>query len=558
MIRALLPFMWLVAACGSALADDGSPLLEQFHGLIHPTITLFGTAVAAKLALDAFGRRPVPVADVPTFPRYMTSPQQYRLGKWMFVVFACGFFLLLVYDHREVVAAAAVFGDWVPKNILPAVVDESAPYLLVIAAMGAVYLYFLTKETQWNGLLLMRDVIQGWISIPQLAGQIVAQIRFSLRVPQPAVAAVIASSTGVVEQDFHKDRNTPDRIWVETCYMKWWLTQGQDAGEDATFFTEESFGFDRLLGEFDQAAWAMGRWKSGAAPDLALSNLFQTLKELHNKFSRLVACYLIYRNDAKTELCAEARKFGIEMNVVAPENPLRYWIVYVIVLMASVYLGVYVSAVVYDLLAGKGLIIEQDADRMLAWMMYSLCNYGLAIMAILLLRYLTRSGEGVLSQSHLITYSWTFVVALVVGPLGLALAVHVFGQGAYQKVPLEQLYFQMLKWGFGPALVCVYISYYLDRQTYRDLPNIDHSPATFGWRLLNCFGFAAITLFLLLPALMSLPAQPPGAAWDTAKLRFVATGVTFCVAFGLALAAQFALRKGTPANGSVLAPQATA
>jgi len=43
----------------------------------------------------------------------------------------------------------------------------------------------------------------------------------------------------------------------------------------------------------------------------------------------------------------------------------------------------------------------------------------------------------------------------------------------------------------APALVAVYISYYLDRQTARDPPDIDHSRGTFGWRLVNCFGFAA-------------------------------------------------------------------
>jgi predicted cobalt transporter CbtA len=71
-----------------------------------------------------------------------------------------------------------------------------------------------------------------------------------------------------------------------------------------------------------------------------------------------------------------------------------------------------------------------------------------------------------------------------------------------------------------------------------DLPNINHSPSTTGWRLLNCFGFAAVTVFLLLPPLL-LPAQP-GAVWDSFKLHLLASGTTFSVALGLAL---FALRR---------------
>lgn len=557
MVRILVSGIVLFAACSPALAEEADAAAGMLPWLTHVAITVLGMALAMRLALQAFGRRAVQVANVPTFPRYMTSPQQYRLGSWMFVIFACGFFLLLVYEHRQVVAAAAVFEDWLPKNILSAVRDESAPYLLIIAAMGAVYLYFLTTEARWNVLLMMRDVIQTWISIPQLAGQIVAQIQFSLRVPERAVAAVVASSQGVNEQDFRKDRNTPDRLWAEICYMKWWLTQGHDTGEDATFFTEESFGFEKLLDAFGQTSWAMGRWKSGGGADLPTAQLSETVKELHDKFARLVACYLIYRNGSRKELSAEANEFGIEVSVAASENPLKYWIVYVIVLMASVYVGVHVSAVLYDWINGQGLNFDQDPDLALAWVMYSLANYGLAIVVILLLRFIARSLGTGFHQSHLITYCWTFAVAFVMGPLGLAFAVHYFGPDQFKSVALTQLFFQMLKWGLGPALVAVYISYYLDRQTCRDMPDIDHSRSTFVWRLLNCLGFAAVTVFLLLPPLLSIKAQGD-AIWDSGKLRFVATGTTFFVAFGLALAAQFALRKGTQTADPVLAPRVTA
>jgi hypothetical protein len=112
---------------------------------------------------------------------------------------------------------------------------------------------------------------------------------------------------------------------------------------------------------------------------------------------------------------------------------------------------------------------------------------------------------------------------------GLAIAVYLFEPAKYHGMLLVEVFYQMLKWGLGPELVDVYISYYLDRQTCHDLPDIKHSYSTLGWRLLNCIGFAATTVFLLLPPLLALEAQP-GAAWDSATLRFVASGTTFFVA----------------------------
>jgi hypothetical protein len=550
MIRTLLSGIMLFAVCSPGLAQQAEAVATSQlsdSNIFHWIITVFGTLWAARLASRAFNRPSVPLADVPTFPMYMTSRIQYQLGSLIFIIFACSFFLALVRLHREVVGILDLLPlpVTISKQMLQAIREQSASYLAVVSAMGVLYLYLLTKETEWNLLLMIRDTIQRWISIPQLAGRIVAQIRFSLSVPKEAVANVIASSRGVGEQDFRKDSKTPDRIWAETCYMRWWLTEGHSSGEDASFFSEESFGFVKFLEEFQRTSSEMERWKHGGARvDLTIAELPQKIKDLHSRIARLVACYLVYRNGSKKELYRAAGNFGIDLIDRVPENPLRYWIVYAVVLVASVYIGVYASAIAYDLFTGKGLSFVQDQNRTLAWIMYTLCNYGLAIFLILLLRLMGRSLQIDLNQSHLITYCWTFLVAFVAGPFGLTLAVHFFGEGKFPETPLDQLYFHMLRWGLGPALVSVYISYYLDRQTCHDLPVVDHSSATFVWRLMNCFGFAAVNVFLLLPQLLSIVAQP-NARWDTAKLQFVAAGCVLYVALGLALAAQFALRKGT-------------
>jgi hypothetical protein len=557
MLRILSFGTLLVAACSPALAYDVNapsvaPVMDPW--IVHAAITVLGSFVAIRFALEAFAR-PVQIANAPTFPKYMTSRQQYRLGSWLFVIFAWGFFLLLIYEHRQVVAAVSVFENELPgsvKNALMAVNDESASYLLIVVTVGSVYLYLLTKEAQWNVLLMMRNTIQSWISIPGLAKDIVERIQSSLHVPTHAITQISAESESVGEQDFHKDRNTPDRQWAETCYMRWWLTPRRESGADATFFNEETYGFKDLVREFKLTALAMRACRSGDEAAPAPAEVSGTVKELHEKFSRLVACYLIYRNDSRQELYSEGRNFGIDMS--APEdlgNPLSYWIVYVIALAAAVYVGVYASAISYDWLVSGMFNPAQNPNLALKWVLYSLTNYGLAIIVILLIRFV---GAIRSTTSHLITYCWTFAVAFVTGPLGLTPAVHYFGPERLRLMPIPDLFFEMLKWGMGPALVCVYISYYLDRQICGDLPDIDQSYSTVGWRLLNCFAFAAITVFLLLPSLLGMQSEA-GASWDSAKLRFVGTGTIFFIAFGLALAAQFALRKRTPQDASrVVAP----
>lgn len=541
----------LFALCARAFAEEAGAPASSVPWLVHWAITLLGMGMAGKLAWEAFGHEVV-VGNLPTFPFYMTSRRQYWFGAAAFASFACGFFLLLVQQHEPVLKLVEqtkiLNDDW-----LKAASDKSAPYLMVVAAMAAVYLYCLRLEKPWNVLLMMRDVIQSWISVPQLAKRIMAEIEFRLRVPADAVPKVIESSDGLVaEQDFRKDINTPDRKWAEISYMKWWMTQGADAGGDATFFAETSFAFDKLVADARDASQDMRDWKSGMLRDRSSSKFPQTVSDLHTRFARLVACYLIYRNGSRKELAAEASSFGIRLPDKPVENPLRYWIVYVIALILSVYIGVHVSSYAFDLLAPGGGS-AQDPNLALKWAFFSMSNFGVAIIVILLLRMLVGSLGSGATQSHLLVYCWTFVAAFLAGPTGLTLAAHFFGQPPYSTEPIYQLFYEALIWGLGPGLVSVYISYYLDRQTYVDLPNIEHSPRTIAWRLLNCFGFAAVVLFVLLPQLLELP--PSEAGLSVGKLRFVAGGTTFCIALGLAVAAQFALRKPSATGVVVGSPE---
>jgi hypothetical protein len=62
---------------------------------------------------------------------------------------------------------------------------------------------------------------------------------------------------------------------------------------------------------------------------------------------------LIYRNGSKKELYREALKFGVALSDKISENSLRYWAVYMIALVLSVYIGVHVSAIGYDLVTEK-------------------------------------------------------------------------------------------------------------------------------------------------------------------------------------------------------------
>ena len=120
-------------------------------------------------------RGSVSVAEVPTFPKYMTSRGHYQLGNWVFIALASGFFLLMVWQHRQVFQLAAlvpIIPEGIAKALVDAATNPTAPYLVVVVAIGLIYLLILKFEHPWNVVLVLRDAIYRCISIPQLAGQI--------------------------------------------------------------------------------------------------------------------------------------------------------------------------------------------------------------------------------------------------------------------------------------------------------------------------------------------------------------------------------------------------
>jgi hypothetical protein len=548
--------IWMLLFVSAACAEDGVLGPDGIH-YAHVAVTALGLLFAIRMADQAFGRRALQLADSPTFPRYMTSQGQYLLGSWAFIVLAAFVFLLIVYLHKEVVEVAKLLGEPLSNDIIAAVESDHASYLVIIFAMGSVYLFLLKKESEWNVLLMIRDLIHTWISVPQRGRKIVDEISFALTVPDQAVNDVVNSAIGVATADFRKDRRTVDRVWAEICYMHMWISQQQSSGDDATFFTEPSFGLDQLVGQRDRIAWLVKALKIGEAlpaPNTP-ETIYNELKAIHLKFARLIGCYLLYRNGSRQRLAAEARKFGVPFKDEHVDNPLRYSVIYLLTVGVAVYISVYGSAIVFDVFAGKGLLYaasNQDAERVFSWILYSLSNYGLAIVAVLTVRLLIWKATETSSQSYLLTYCWTFLLAWVTGALGLTLAAKLNGASSVDSLSYVQTFTKMLQWSIGPGLVAICITYFMDRQLSSDLPDIDKSIV--ARRIVNSVIFAVFTIMLQLPPLLALDASTD-AAWDRNKLRFVAVGTTFVVTLALALVSQFGLR--IPRKPAVLrAPQA--
>src|SRR5207248_3424239 len=111
------------------------------------------------------------------------------------------------------------------------------------------------------------------------------------------------------------------------------------------------------------------------------------------------------------------------------------------------YLGVSLSAIVWDLLYGnQSAVLNQDADLITWWIGYALAIYGMPIFAVLLLRYLGWTIDPAQPNSYLISYATALLLGLGVSVTCLVIAIKLAGATPAATMSLHDLILTRLKW----------------------------------------------------------------------------------------------------------------
>jgi hypothetical protein len=509
-----------------------------------------GMAFAGYWAYRAFDTPPIKLGDGPALPRYMTQPSQYRLGVIAFVGTCLLIYALIAYFHQDLLPIVGAVNPELQHLIESSMKDGSLSYPLVVIFSAAIFVSLLKIEKDWNPVFVLRRVVHGWVSIPQIANALMVMMRDELRVPVDERARVAGDpdTPYVTVGDFDKDRRSLDRHWAELCYIRLWLERHRAQGSHFTFFNEPSFAWEQLQADYDNARERVVPLKRGEVTDTNIfADVAGKVDALRRQYCRLAACFLVFKNETQKDALRDAKQFGVTITPDAPRaNPLRYAAIFIVSIMVAIYLGVSVSAMSWDLLHHRQVTFEPDIAT--KWMFYALANYGMPIIAVLLLRYLGWRSDRSQPNSYLTSYATIFLVALCVATVCLTLAQMIMTQMAGQVAAdgFGQALYKNVKWGISPAIVCIYMIYHVDRQIDPLLPNLGSFE---HWRLPQrlmscvCFGIL-VTGFSVLPTLGITVSR----AWPVGKLQIVILGTTFIVGLIMALVGEFLLAEPAPAS----------
>jgi hypothetical protein len=524
------------------------------------TLLLLAVALAIYSAHGAFESPRATLGEGPAPPKYMAQARQYRMGEAAFVSICLLIYGLIIWYYRDLLPIIDFEAPSYLREVIERLANDSKMSLPVVVILaGAVLVSLLKTEREWNPLFMLRRLVWSWVSIPQLASLIMEAARNDLEVSaekrlKVAKRAPAAEETSTVDvRDFEKDKHSVDRNWAELCYVQQWLTDKHNEQKHNTFFNEPSFSWRELEASYTEMSEQIVPLKRALGPGSGLrASIFADaaakIENLRRQYCRLAACFIVFRNETRKATVDEANEFGAKIpHVVTRANPLRYVIIYFATILLSIYLGVWLSSTLWDLMHGDfNFVSTQDPNLVTRWTYFSLASFGTPIAVILLLRYLGWTYDRDQPASYLTSYATIFLIGLCVSAVSLALAIKFspFSPNPLAESPLSELVFTRFRWGVSPALVCVCVVYHVDRQIDPLMPDVGALGAEgrFGHRLAACALFGLLVVcFSILPT-MSIIASPDP-AWSVAKLRAVVIGTIFIVGLIMALVSEFCLIK---------------
>jgi len=553
----ILAMSWALSTPAGAQALAADDTAYYAYGL-HYLVAAIGLVFAGYYAHNSFAAPIATPEDGPAPPRYMTQPNQYRMGMTAYIGSCLAAYVLIVVYYKDVAPLLELAAPLQFRQLIDDTIKQSSMSFPAVVVLGVVALVTLLRiEQEWNPLFAFRRLVWRWVSIPELVNQTTAAARDNLVVPLDARLDVANDSKNHVDViDFDKDRQSVDRNWAELCYVRLWLTRNLEQGSHFTFFNEPSFAWKALEGDYEAMRQKITPVKRAPKPEdpfgrEVFDTVAQKVDTLRRKYCRLAACFMVFKNANTKGTISDAVVFGAKIaNNASRANPMRYIVLFVVAILASIYLGVWLSATFWDLLHPAAAAAMSSADEATdavatRWVYYGLASFGAPIIVALILRYLAWSCDAKQPDSYPISYATIFAVSLVVSVVSLALITKL-AHGRYAGMQFVDLLFRDFKWGWSPALICVYVVYHIDRQIDPLLPDVGKLGGEgILHRMLACFSFAIFVTFLSALPAASLEARP-GSAWPVEKLHAVVIGTIFTVGFVMALVSQFCLVK--PAN----------
>jgi hypothetical protein len=499
--------------------------------LINYTIQLLGTGTAFILAYRSFQKRRIQLGAEPTLPQYFTRKSTYWIGIALYCTFMAAVYFLLTWSWMPleplVTLTVKNIGSGELANLLKSL--DGATIIPLIAA--GLFLFFISWESKFNPLLILRDSIHDAFAIPTKAVEVYnALITSRLSAVDDRLKSQIANrllAPSIDPGDFEKSSATVEYKWAHNCLLFDQIQNYANQPSFRRFFSEPSLKWGAICISYNAMSEKIAVWKDAEPHYTKTLTLIKELDHLTGLLCRLLASLVVFGSASENDIWATVRQLGGNVHEARLKHTYRYVLLFTAATAIGIIVGREVSIVLHNAFVFPDKPLAHFDDNTLRWIAYAIPMYVLPIALVFVSR--TRAFRRQQEQVnryygfYMVMMMAGFFVSTTVSALILELTYY---DKSYFNFPKS--FIQHMRWGILPALMCGFVAYRMDTPASES----ESLGKLVTGAVLRFLGWGSVAVIIMLYATDDMTIEEP-------NLRFTIVGTAFFVVGFLGVAARF-------------------
>ena len=499
--------------------------------IITIAIQFLGTVAVLFLAYRSFQKRRIQLGAEPTLPQYFIRQSTYWSGIALYCTLMAALFLMLTWQWLPLEPLVTLVitnlrsGELV--NLLHGL-DGST--LMPLIAAG-VLLFFISWESKFNPLLILRDSVHDAFAIPTKAVEVYnALITSRLSAVDDNIKLQIAERLLVESMDpgdFDKSSSTVEYKWAHNCLL---FDRIQNYANDSSFrrlFSEPSLKWGEICISYNAMSEKVLIWKQAEPHYTKTLNLIKELDRLTGLLCRLLASLVVFGSASENDIWATVKKLGGNVHEARLKHTYKYVLLFTAATAIGVILGRETSVVLHNNFLFPDHPLSHFSYTTLRWVVYAIGMYVLPIALVFISRTVAFRHQQEEADRYYGFYMAMMIMGFVVSTTVSTLVLEItFYHREYFNF-LEK-FIDHMRWGILPALICGFVAYRMDTPA-SDSETLVHIVVSAALRFI---GWGAVAVIIMLYATDDLTI-------DDSNLRFTLVGTAFFVIGLLGASARF-------------------
>ncbi|MGC1953622.1 MAG: hypothetical protein WA970_13850 [Gammaproteobacteria bacterium] len=499
--------------------------------LINYAIQLLGTGTAFILAYRSFQKRRIQLGAEPTLPQYFTRKSTYWIGIALYCTFMAAVYFLLTWSWMPleplVTLTVKNIGSGELANLLKSL--DGAKIIPLIAA--SLFLFFISWESKFNPLLILRDSIHDAFAIPTKAVEVYnALITSRLSAVDDRLKSQIANrllAPSIDPGDFEKSSATVEYKWAHNCLLFDQIQNYANQPSFRRFFSEPSLKWGAICISYNAMSEKIAVWKDAEPHYTKTLTLIKELDHLTGLLCRLLASLVVFGSASENDIWATVRQLGGNVHEARLKHTYKYVLLFTAATAIGIIVGREVSIVLHNAFVFPDKPLAHFDDNTLRWIAYAIPMYVLPIALVFVSR--TRAFRRQQEQVnryygfYMVMMMAGFFVSTTVSALILELTYY---DKSYFNFPKS--FIQHMRWGILPALMCGFVAYRMDTPASES----ESLGKLVTGAVLRFLGWGSVAVIIMLYATDDMTIEEP-------NLRFTIVGTAFFVVGFLGVAARF-------------------